>query len=226
MKSCLVLVLIETSTFVYARDIYNFHSLGYSNDGKYYAFAESVVQDGSGFPAANAAVLDVDNNTTISAKRVVLQADNLKESQALKQAIAGVKLPKYRIDSAGKAGETVLIRTNRDRSHYTDTAFSTTYYRTYSLIVEPTSLQGSDCLAGNPELLKLTLKGDEGSGNLVRVLQEDRALPKSRVCANSYKVVRVNQHADKLVVILTFHSPGFEGSDVHYMAVTAKIALP
>jgi predicted secreted protein len=128
-----------------------------------------------------------------------------------------------------KTGDTLLIRTNNDHSNYIDTAFSTTSYerRTYSLIIEPTSVQGKDdCWTGNPaELLKLTLKSDEATGNIVRVLQADKVLPKSRACAYSYKVVRVIRREENLVVILTFSSPGFEGEDVQHIAVTTKITL-
>jgi predicted secreted protein len=96
MKSYLVFfVLIFTPVFAQARDIFNFQSLGFSNDGKYYAFAESVVADGSGFATAKAAVMDVAGNSMVSFKEVVLEAANSTEAQALAQAIAGVKLSKY-----------------------------------------------------------------------------------------------------------------------------------
>lgn len=209
-----------------AGDLYNFRSLGFSNDGRYYAFVQSVVQDGSGFPSAEAAVIEVATNSMVKRKHVVLEGDNATETQATTKAITGVDLAGYGINGNNK-GETLLVRELSDRSRYADTVFGANYYRDYSLTAEsiPEANPNDHCLSedrGN--LLKLTLTGNTANP-LNLVMQQDSKLPAARECAFKYEVRRVILSDDKLVVIVSYHSNGFEGADIRFMAVTAKQIL-
>jgi hypothetical protein len=73
------------------------------------------------------------------------------------------------------------------------------------------------------DLLKLTLKKLYSQKPITMVLQNDKKLPPRRNCAYNYTVQSVRAFADKLVVILWYWEPGFEGSDRHYMAVTTQM---
>lgn len=226
MKKLILALLLSTAAIpAHARDLYNFHALGFSADGKYYAFAESVQQDGSGFATADVSVLDVAANKLVASKTVTLQQDNATEQQALDQAIRGAALGRYGIDGR-HTGEDLLVRVRTDRSNYTDTVFTTYYYRTYRLAIDATNLPERDeCLGNQEQLLKLTLTSAEEGNDLRKVLQEDTALPKSRGCAGTYEVARVTRQGDSLVVIVSYTTPGFEGANLSYMAVSTKIQL-
>ena len=60
----LVLTLLASAPGVArAGDAASFRSLGFSGNGKYYAFLEFGTQDGSGFAYADVSVVDVAKNT-------------------------------------------------------------------------------------------------------------------------------------------------------------------
>ncbi len=221
-----MLALFLAAANAEARDLFNFHSLGFSNDGKYYAFVESATQDGSGFPSADAAVIEVATNSMVKRKRVILEGDLATEAQAISKAVTGVNLAGYGI-TGNRKGETLLVRQLSDRSTYTDTVFSATYYRDYSLTaqtIQETNPNPRCFINEFGSLLKLTLIGSEANP-LNLVLQHDTVLPEKRECASNYEIRRVILSEDKLVVVVSYHTPGFEGSDVHFMAVTTKQTL-
>lgn len=226
MKFIVYFALIVSAMGAQARDLYNFKSLGFSADGKYYGFQESVVMDGSGFPSATVAVIDVASNTMLVRKTVVLEADTATETQAIRKALQLANPAAYGIGA--KSGQLLLARENSDYSTYTETIFGATYYRRYTLIAEsiPVIAQPNACyFSDHGYKLKLTLAGDPASNPLNLVMQEDATVPKVRSCAWDYSVRRVIQLEDKLVVIVSYHTEGFEGSNVQFMAVTAKVAL-
>ncbi len=221
-----ILALFLGAASAEAGDLQNFRSLGFSNDGRYYAFVQSVIQDGSGFPSAEAAVIEVDTNTMVKRKLVVLESELSTEAQAITKAVAGVDLAGYRINGNQK-GKTVLVRELSDLSTYTNTMFKPDYFRAYTLTAEaiPEASPNEHCLyedRGN--LLKLTLNGTtENPLNLV--MQQDSVLPQKRECAYNYAIRRVILLNDKIVVIVSYDGNGFEGHDTDFMAVTAKQAL-
>jgi len=214
----------------YALDIYNFHKLGFSKDGRYFAFAESVVQDGSGLASAEAYVVDVAANRLVGSKRVVLESHRATERQALVRAIKSLNPAKWGIGATPPLGEDLLVRTQQDRSRYEDTVFTTYYHHTYQLKVEATPVPGSSeerCFSGSDgELLRLTLESaSPQEEELHLVLQSDVGLPKRRECASGYGISRVIRFGKSLVVIVGYQTPGFEGPNARFMAVTTRVEL-
>lgn len=221
-----------------AGDQAEFRSLGFSESGRYYAFAQVGTQDGSGFPYADVAVVDVLKNDLMTVKSVAIQDEAQgKVEDALRQAIAQIKLDRYGIKKDAELGLDLLWR---DSAAATDPAeplrFSfeepghggaTEGVPYYEVVVEETKVSAPKdepfCEdLGGPKLLKLSLVGREETDGSTQVLQADKRLPKSRACPLEYGVRGVTAYAGGVVVVVAYTRPGFEGPDTRYLVVSGK----
>ena len=214
-----------------AADQYNFKLLGFSKDNKTVAFATSVSQDGSGHGVAVVSVIDVKGNNLLKrtdARDEGVNDEGGSEDVALKAAIAKANLKSYGIDGSNK-GQTLLKRLPTDFSSYKNTVFGINQYAAeYELKLSEVSTKSESCMDGeSAKMLKLTLKSmDAQAQNPVNlVMQEDKSLPKSRGCVMGYGISEVIKSGNSLVVIVNKVTPGFEGPDGSFMAVTADVEL-
>lgn len=241
LRLILVLSVGLSSVAAFAGDASTFHSLGFSENGKYYAFAESGVQDGSGFAYANIAVVEVAKNSFSASRRIVIESVDDTESStenALAKAIKEIRLSRFGIEAGKNIGQDLLVRLPTDFSDYTRNLFSfenwaeggaSTRVPKYEAIVETKdgidSTEGQFCselLGTPPQLLKLSIVGRDATNGAVQVLQEDRVLPKSRNCTAEYGIQRVTTYKGGLVVALIYRELGFEGPNFRHMVVTGQ----
>jgi predicted secreted protein len=242
LRSLSFLFMMLFGATALAGDAADFLPLGFSKDGTYYAFAQTGVQDGSGFPYAQVAVVNVAKNSFAASRSVVLEdidgSRGLTPEHALNKALSQVNLGRFGIRRGQNLGRDLLLRLDTDFSSYSQTLFSYDFWAEggasltipkYELLVE--TVDGEDTTEGQwctellgerPQMLKLTLQGREGTDETRLVLQEDRRLPRSRSCVNAYSVRRVTEFRGALVVAVSFTTPGFEGPDVRHMVVTGR----
>lgn len=243
MKKLLTaLVLLPLAGLTQAGDAAQFRPLGFSADGRYYAFAAVGVHDGSGFPFANLAVVEVAKNTLAATKTVELKTlgAGATPDKALGQAIAEVKLDRFGIKQT-IAGQDLLVHLPTDLSTRSGTRFTfpagdgygpvNNPHPEYEIRVEATKGVAAPDAAyctdiGGPQLLKLSIVGGDGTDGKARVLQQDERLPASRACPADYQVRRITAYKDGLVIALSYLAPGFEGPDLRYLVVTGKFAPP
>ncbi len=215
---------------VQAADAFDFKSLGFSKDGRYYAFVESVIQGGSGYPAARAMVVDVEKNLAVEYDFTVIEEENGPLDEAVRQALGNVHLSKYGIDGK-QNGTTLWVRlpTDLDQPNLKP-LFSTAYgvdggasgvWPKYRLHVSESPKNPKACLGNGASLLTVRLANLEKSAKL-KLLQKDQSLPESRACALNYQPRQIIMNGDAIVVVVRFESFGFEGPDYQHMVVTAK----
>lgn len=222
---------------IFAGDVAEFRPLGFSESGQYYAFAQIGTQDGSGFPYADVAVLDVVKNEQVGAGSVVMSEEKDgamgTPEQALQKAIASAKLEKFSIRKNECPGSDLLVHLPTDHSTLASAVFSfeampeggaSGIAPTFEVRVETTKTESAakdiPTEFGPALLLKLSVMGQGDAKDRVQVLQEDKRLPKSRAHPLAYTVRRVTAFKDGLVVIVSYSTPGFEGPDVRYIAVS------
>jgi len=239
LRLFIALFLALSSAAAFAGDASTFHALGFSENGKYYAFAESGVQDGSGFAYANVAVVEVAKNRFAASRSVVLESMNDEETspaEALEKAIKEIRLSRFGIKAGTNLGQDLLVRLPTDFSDYTKNLFSFDYWAEggastvipkYEAVVETKdgidTTDGQHCtdlMGMPPQLLKLSIVGRDATNGAVQVMQEDKTLPRSRECTSGYSVSRVTTYKGGLVVALTYSGLGFEGPDYRQMVVT------
>lgn len=240
---CFGLCYLALAANSQAAEIANQRSLGFSPDGRYFAFMQWGVSDGLGAPYGDVFILEVAENSWVGGSPIRFAITDEAEvnqiwetednpalwahDQVLEQAEPHLQALHI---SQNDPGILLLRRTIYDRSAPADLVrFS----------VFPTSIQdhtlrlsqrqvSSDCDYQNrsPRIFTLVLEAD---GAPPRTLQADSQLPESRGCALGYRIHDVILHRPSfddpaaLVVIIAYSLPGFEGDDVRFLAVSANV---
>lgn len=237
----MLLVSLLLSVFTFAGDASEYQKIGFSPDGKYFAFVQYGIQDGSGFAYAEAAIVNVDSNQFALKKRVVIETEaQVSATVARDMAIRQLSLTKYRIQSGKNLGRDLLVRLPTDHSEYGPAIFSYDFWAEggasttipkYEVLLESKAAEDttegkwcSEFLAGSPQMLKLSLAGKEATDGSIQVLQDDQKLPASRGCAFDYRVSSVTTFQGKIAVGVRYSQVGFEGPDVRTLIITGKIA--
>jgi predicted secreted protein len=228
-KAALLLAILLASLNVFANDGSTFMDLGFSSSKSRYAFIEYGIQDGSGFPYAHVQVIDVALNKLLNGKTYTLQYDGATVAQAIAKAktyasTRGVK--------GTNLGRNLLINLPTDVSTKSNSIFTLdyvpggTFLPRFEVVIGATDLPAKqECIGYASQLLNLSIAGRENTlGNTI-VLQNDATLPGSRNCAHDYSTERVIRHGDHTVVIVRFHTAGFEGPDSRMIAVTGVTQL-
>jgi len=211
-----------------AGDRAQFDPIGFSTDGRYFAFEEFGIQDGSGFPFANIYVLDLPADKWAGTP-VRIRDDN-----------DGARLSDVRAEAATKAAgvlkqnditfPAMFLALNAD-GEPDAAAYSLRYGQPgyglgptqdeHLLEIETFDLpSGEDCSIIDNETKGFALKVDGAE------LQRDSGkLPKTRGCPMDYRVYAVLAPADidsnsaSPVAIISVFPYGFEGPDRRFIAV-------
>ena len=181
--------------------------------------------------------MDVAKNDVVASKHVEIPDESGgKPDDALRKAIAQIKLNRYGIKKEAELGLDLLWRDPADTGATEPLRFSfeepghggaTEGVPYYEVVLAETKVPAPKdepfCEEqGGPRLLKLSLVGREETDKSVQVLQEDKRLPKSRACPFGYKVRSLTAYGGGVVVAVSYQRPGFEGPDTRYLVVTGK----
>lgn len=218
----------------FAGDAANFAALGFSADGRYLAYEEFGVQDGSGFPYSNIFILDVaeDKWAGGSPFRVLLEDEQpgLATVRAKSAAAAAVAITKLQISEPA-----VIEAMNGDGEVGHDGSSISFGARGFGMDPPPNpvtlriesfeSTSTVPCVESfgfpPPVGFALTLEADGKSTELHR----DKSVPASRNCTVAYRpfgiVAPVNWSWNQRtpVAIISVFSQGFEGPDRRFIAV-------
>jgi predicted secreted protein len=204
--------------------------LGYSEDGRYFAFEEFGVQDGSGFPYANIYIVDLPADTWVTGSpyKVLLQEDESDPDEAREQAfeMAEAKLDELEISAAAH-----VIALNGDGEPEANVGHELVYgdpgYGLGEVMQERTLIlgifprpSGAECAVIDDETFGFSLSLDG-----VEIYADGETLPESRSCPMGYKIHSVVRPAEwsladgGTVVIVATYPYGFEGPDRRFLAI-------
>lgn len=234
---CLVFALFSLLTLnCFAGDYATLNVIGFSKNGRYLAFEEYGSQDGSGFPYSNICFIDTAKNVYAApCIGVIIEKESATESSARRRSalLARKKLKQLGIVK-GNTGKLVVSHQITDLTfEKSENAASVvkfaeeigSMYRRgdLELVLKETPVKVKDCEVYELEtnLLELTLVNNEDDTN--KVLQKDAALPASRGCALSYELQDVYLYEGFIATFVRYFTPGFEGPDMRFMAVTGKL---
>jgi predicted secreted protein len=220
MKRLLLAIFLGFS-LVQAGDLAHFDLIGFSKDGKYLAFRQAAIGDGSGFPYADIDVIDVAKNSLIENVNVNTQTGNSSTAQVRAAVLtkASAVLKRYGITD-GNQGRFVAGGLGGSQGAVQDNTLAfRAVGREYQLELSmKDDGKETDCNGHAPQLLKIVM-----SGKTSKVLQNDTQLPASRKCAADYRMHSVFVYGSSLAVFVSVSSDGFEGPNVRFMVVTAKL---
>ncbi|MBL8908523.1 MAG: DUF2259 domain-containing protein [Rhizobiales bacterium] len=209
--------------------------LGFSPDGKYFAFEEYGVQDGSGFPYSNIFVIDVATDSwadgTPIRRRIDDEATPLSQARGEARAKADPILKKLAVEPRG-----LLVVSNPATELSADpyevrfrlNAFFNMPERAWNLRLTPITVPEPAAACDNlgpVKGLKLELTSPEGE---TRVIAQDKSIPESRFCPRDYAISDVvvftpESGETTIAVLLSLFRQGFEGPDRRFIAVTTRV---
>jgi len=220
---------LGSSQMAFGADNARLNVIGFTEDGKNFAFEQYGVQDGSGFPYSEIFVIDLVKDTFVAKSpiRVIVEDENAKlndiRAKALAQLRSGIKL-----DFADH-GHLLVFNPSSELSAKDDVVeFSrfdtvqpfTPFYKLEMMQIEmagPADCPESD---GPYQGFSLQLSTTEPAGLPVTIHKDDR-IPASRHCALSNRIAAIvgAENGEGGVAIIQVNSRGFEGTDGRFVAV-------
>jgi predicted secreted protein len=209
-------------------------AIGYSKDGKYFAFEQYGIEDGSGFPYWEVFVLDLAANDWVKGTpvKVQLQDEEARLPEARKQAMAkaGPVLKQLAIDEpADLLLANPFTEAVPDRTRVRFGIFHTTMEPPYELSVESVDLPApSECSdpdfkpTGMMVKLRVLTTGKE------LTIARDEKIPKSRQCPLRYDIEAIYTPSGygspaPQVALIGVYSRGFEGEDRRFIALPFEL---
>lgn len=227
----------------FAGDAAKITTLGFSNDGRYFAFMESGIGDGLGAAYARIRFLDTPRNAfagtavqkSQTEEEVAANKGSLQTIERDTIALAQPTLTKLGIKSENRGNVLVSRKvTDLEARALRTISFSTTPI--IAGLISPKfqlnlsqikAIPGEKIICMDPDkakILRLTLVDQQTKKQLL--LQADTTLPSSRGCAHAYEIEDVLQFQSNLVVLIRIYTVGFEGEDVRYLAISGPANIP
>ena len=234
-RAAIALAACLSGAGAWAGDFSTFQSLGFSPDGKVYAFEEFGVQDGSGFPYSNVYFVDTEKDSHLSGTPIRVRIDSeeagIAKARAESRDKAKALVDTYDVlDNPGVlAAFNPMGEGNVDtkRIDYVQHAIEPTPGGSFALALEeiplPLPEKCRDITPDGGKGFRLTLVRRDGEV-ADTVVHADTHIPESRSCPLSYQVsgaVTFNRPGGDPVhvALVLVRSFGFEGANGRWIAV-------
>ncbi|HYM98324.1 MAG TPA: DUF2259 domain-containing protein [Aestuariivirgaceae bacterium] len=238
-----LLLFVLSGRALFAADAAERAILGFSADGRYFAFEQFGVQDGSGFPYSEIFIIDLETDSWLEGTPVRVRLED--ETQSLETARRRAKDEARRYlevaaieDNARVLASNSVYQQTPDprqlifRSFYTSfghlEAIDPDDENVISLELEEIVLPTPEgCPLGDTPMAGFLLKAKNDSEPYQEV-HRDTKIPTSRVCPLKYSLSdavvfsTAGGQTQRIVVLVNVFSLGFEGPDRRFLAVPLK----
>ncbi|HKQ94592.1 MAG TPA: DUF2259 domain-containing protein [Aestuariivirgaceae bacterium] len=213
--------------------------LGFSADGRYFAFEQFGVQDGSGFPYSDIFIIDTEKDSWQPGTpvRVMLQEEKANVTVARRQAAEDARsfISSLKIEEPG-----IVLASQSSYQSGSDPlklAFRSSYVPTdpaeddevTTVALEEIVLPGPPkCPAGDLPYAGFALSIKPSGAAQFTTVHRDTEIPASRVCPLKYSlsdIIGFRPTIDgpvRLVALVSVYSYGFEGMDRRFVAVSLQ----
>ncbi len=239
MRKLLVVFSILSTFFAvistsFAGDFATVRSIGFSTDGKYYAFEQYGVQDGSGFPYSEIFIIDTERDSWVKGTplRFKVKDENASLYSDVRKPNLQKAAPLLHKLGIRKPGELLLynptteISANSHKAAFSLSSLNPVSNLTYNIEIKLIPVPMPECVRSAAEPMGFSLELKPFSGGPKRVIHKDSAykrLPKSRGCAVDYRLTHVIFYSarsrDVLINLVQVFSTGFEGDDGRFIAI-------
>ncbi len=236
----LLLVLLMGGERAFAANGAALGLIGFSPDGRFFAFEQYGHEDASGFPYWDVFVIDLEKNDWVKGTPVQLWLEedgaSLAEARDKARMAAAAALKEANVTApaqllaANPATEVLPARERLTfdrwyRSWGARADDKGTELGRHELTVERIALpRPSACHEDDGDTYGFTLTHKRLDDGVVRVIHKDTRIPASRGCPVAYDLAAVVAQTgfpetDRLVAIIGVYAKGFEGLDHRYIAV-------
>jgi len=210
--------------------------LGFSEDGKIFAFEEYGVQDGSGFPYANRFYIDTQTDKFLPNTPVRVRLDDEQTTIDAVRDEVKTKAQSIISDDILRRNRGYTVGLNPVTELSTDPHRITVNPRPVfppidaplAFILEEKVMDAPEnCEMFGPRVGFRLLRIGTEPGAETQLLHDDKSVPSSRGCPLGYQLAGVQTFYPEggnpvYAVILAVRAGGFEGPDHRYIAVTGK----
>jgi predicted secreted protein len=248
MKKILVSLLLFFGSSAMAEDTAFINFLGFSNSGKYMAFQEAVLMDGSGDYVSAIRILDVANDQYVDVSKDDYSSETTGVSKTYASFVNGAQkkaakmLTKWGIDK--NKGQVVHVSVAPRLSTFTyKNKYVGMFLRTKTVdmsndkIIKPDALKERLALCetmSEPDRVTYPAK-DSLVGYEVQAfsfdtmktdttLHSDMRVPLSRYCPYDYSLNSAYAYGNQVVLLVSYNSVGFEGPDTQFVTVPFDIS--
>ena len=236
MSGALLTAVIVSS--VHAGDFADVDIIGFSKDGRRFAFEQYGIQDGSGFPYSEVFVIDVQKDNWVKPSPFKFVEKDVPDGSDLDVVLSDTR--HVAIQSAYDSGLLDgVVFPGRTVGHNPVTEVSAdphlmvvnprkavpAFDDPMEFSIEEYPLQSGNCASYGAQTrgFRLTMLYQ----GMARVLNDDEALPESRGCPLSYRIDRIlTYYPDAgppvFVALVLMQTHGFEGPDGRYLAITGR----
>ncbi len=240
------LIMIGSLNMAQAGDFASRNILGFSPDGRFFAFEQFGTQDGSGFPYADLIILDTKRNAWVKGVPFrTLLFDNkatIAQARAQSKKKAASLLSQMNIQPRGKSllSNPVTELTSPHGALFQTQTQEILGIRPYKLNLKVKNLPDSKCRLTNnrTEGLSLSLTRIDQKLQPIFLAQENNTtrLKRLRGCPTDYKIAEVlmfdplnseGVHKEQAVLVVLLHviQQGFEGNDGRFLTISYNGAL-
>ena len=217
-----------------AGDAAQFDPIGFSEDGRYFAYEEYGIQDGSGFPYDNIYLIDLIADEWVGKPvRVRVDDETAGLPAARQQAMSAAKAM---LDKAALVVPAQILTLNADGevgANGTEVSFGM-FGNGLDTVRDPFALSLSTfestttepCASYGMEgaVKGLALSLADSAGNAAEIYR-DASVPASRGCVSDYRIHAVvapfpaGLSASPMVAVISVYSLGFEGPDRRFVTI-------
>lgn len=233
MRFCISLfLLILLAPAARAADSAERAIIGFSPDGRYFAFEQYGVQDGSGFPFSDIFVLDLPANAWVTGSPFRVRVDDetaslgaarKKSAKAAESLLTSLQISEPGLVLASQP-VTEVVPDRRKVSFdpfYQLHEAEGRYMLSLTLLPFPAS---DKCYGDDDKQMGFSLTFTDNKTKRTKEVYKDTSVPASRTCPRTYDIADVVSHyvyeqGPRLVALIGVYTPGFEGSDRRYIAV-------
>jgi predicted secreted protein len=217
----LVLSFLGFLNSAHAGDQYTFHNLGFSNDGKYFAYGVSAIQDGSGYGVATVQVKEVlnyDNGQHNVIANTYLEEGSAEE--ALQGAMKSINFANFNLAPGSIPG----VPSSPSTTNTAKILYAGNHY-TLTLSTEATKVPDY-CFEDNKGYSRIKVeltKTDANGRSETEQIYFEYTPPAERICAYEYQIAQVIQYGDKVALLISYSSTGFEGPNSEFVIIPAVL---
>lgn len=232
-----ILIFILSMSGAFAGDRALLEVIGYSNDGRYFAFEEYGIQDGSGFAYASIFIVDIEEDRWVVGTPIRQIAEEdiqpLHAVRAAARADAVARLEDLAINRPAHvlafigdgAADTDGLTLDFGRPGFADSnGILNQHTATLEIFKTPSAAPCMDWFGEKPMGFALRISGE---GTNFEAHRDDN-LPRSRNCPITYQIAGVYMpfqafDLSRAVALISVYAYGFEGPDRRFIAVPVPI---
>ena len=207
--------------------------IGFSPDGRYFAFEQYGVQDGSGFPFSEIFIIDLTANRWVKGSpfREKIEDESALVSAARAKAANAAKalLAQMRTAEPGEvlASQPPTEASGSRRHLEFDPFYASLPGQTanrYALSLELVPFPAPEnCYADDGKQMGFILTIADNDRKTSAEIHKDSAIPASRYCPRDYDIADVIAYrstaGDRHVALIGVYTPGFEGFNRRFIAL-------